>query len=568
MTVTSPLVTFGLYALQIKQDATLACPDLQPFSSMTDLKSGSATTRPYITYEPDFWLLDGQYKFKPTNNAAVHVGLMSLSMSNAAGVFAIPPVLTATFSEIHTTDGLTLHFSQYTNDYCNDLTIAFYDATNVLIRSDAYNPATWELSTGQAVTDFKKIVITFNSTNKAYRYLRMVGIDFGQLIYFTAADIKSCTVVEEFNPLSTELPVDTLDLKLFSSDAAFSIINPAGDYAALQNKQPLDVYENVGNDRIYIGQFFLSTWENPSNTGISFKAIDMLGVLDTVPFSGYLGHSDWEILSIEDFLNIKLGAIGVPYDLDTELLGVQLEGWIPATSYREALQQVAFAAGAYVTCSRAGILQIFKTVLASEVVSQDFDIPASAKGIDSSLTLKTLVTGVDVTAHNYVSNTDVTELFKKTLAVGQYTIAFSEPHHDLIVTGAAFYFQDANYAIITVSSPGLITITGQGYTDTTQVYNITNGTLDANVRQNVIAISDATLINPSNVVATTQRVYDYYQQRYLQKVKLYSPTAAVSDSVLIDTLYNQRISGVVEKMNMDLSGGFRVNAEITGIVAP
>ena len=97
MTRTSPLVSFGLFALALKQDSIPACDDVQTFSIVDDLRTGNVTTKPYITYEPDFWLLDGNYKFKPSTT--VHIGLMSLSMSNASGVFAIPPELVRRMDE-------------------------------------------------------------------------------------------------------------------------------------------------------------------------------------------------------------------------------------------------------------------------------------------------------------------------------------------------------------------------------------------------------------------------------------------------------------------------------------
>lgn len=560
---TAPLISFGLYALAIKQDSTPACDDLQTFAHIDDLKTGNISSRPYITYEPNFWLLSGEYKFMPTVSSLVHVGLMSLSMSDASGNFADPPQLVVTFESVHTTDGLILKFAQYSNDYCADLDVAFYDDTDTLIRSDNYTPTTYELSTAQAVTDFKKIIITFNSTNKAYRYLRVEGINFGQLTYFTGADIKSAVVVEEVNPLSTELSIDTLDLKLYSSDAAFSIINPSGDYSILQNKQPLDVYEIVGNEQKYIGQFFLDEWQNPSNNEIEFRCIDMIGVLDSVP---YLGGIWLTPTTAGALIEEIMTAIDTPYNLDTDLISVAIAGWLPVCTYREALQQIAFACGAYVTCSRAGNIQILKTVLASDVVTFDGTITKAEKGVDQSLTLKTLVTGVEVTAHDYIESTESIDLYNASLTAGTHTIKFNEPMHDLSVTGATVASSGANYAVLTVASTGTVVLSGQRYTDTTQVYGVYNTTLDSNVRQNVLSINSATLVNASNVATVTQRVYDYHQQRYLQKVKLYAPNSAPGESVLIDTLYDQQIGGVIEKMELNLTGGFTVRAEIVGVV--
>jgi hypothetical protein len=565
MTKTSPLVSFGLYALTIKQDASPSMSvALQPFSKLADIRTGNITARPYATFEPDFWLLDGGYKFKQSNDASVHVGIMSLLQSNDVGVFAVAPVLTVNFSSVHTTDGMTFRGAQYSNDFCNSMSVAFYDDSDALIRSDNYTPTSWEFSTTQAVSNFKKIVITFNGTNKPYRYLRLMGIDFGKLTYFTGADIKSASVVEEINPLSIELPIDTCDLMLFSNDATFSIINPLGEYSALQNKQPLDVYETVGNENIYIGQFYLDTWENVSDKEIVFRAIDMIGILENVPYMGGL----WTTATTAGALiESMMSAINTPYDLDPDLYSIDIVGWIPATTYREALQQIAFAIGAYVTCSRTGLIQIYKSVLASELIAYDYAITKAQKGIDQSLTLKPLVTGVEIVAHNYVANTDAVELYNGYLSVGTHTITFNAPAHDLSITGGTIASSGANYAVVTVGTGGTVVLSGQGYTDTKQVSSVYNTALDANVKPNILSINDATLINPSNAATTAQKVYAYYQQRYLQKVKLFSPSATPGDSVLIDTLYNQQIGGLVEKMSINLSGGFVAQTEITGGVA-
>jgi hypothetical protein len=140
MARTSPRVSFGLFAMSVKQDAVFTCPDEQPFSKVADLKTGNVVTRPLISYEPDFWLLSGEYKIKPVSDTAVRVGLMSLSMSDATGEFATPPVLTITFSQPQTADSLNIRFAQASDDYASDLDIAYYDADDALIVTTNYTP--------------------------------------------------------------------------------------------------------------------------------------------------------------------------------------------------------------------------------------------------------------------------------------------------------------------------------------------------------------------------------------------------------------------------------------------
>jgi hypothetical protein len=565
MAKTSPRVTFGLFALDVKPDSIPSTPAvLQPFSKLADLVTDDATSLPYATYEPDFWLLDGGYKFLPPALATVHVGLMSAVMSDANGNFAVPPVLTIDFSAAHTSDGLTLHFSGYTGDWASAITIAYYDAASSLIRSDNYNPTSADFSTGQGVTAFKRILITFSSTNRPYRYLRLSGIDYGQIVTFEGSQIKAATVVEEISLLSADARYNTLDLRLYSADGGFSIVNPTGYYAYLQERQAIAVYEQVDNQSVYMGQFYMDQWENKSETEIEFRCVDLLGVLDKITYNGGLWSGAG--IALPTLLAAILGPIHAPFDLDASLSGVSVIGWIPICSYRQALQQIAIAVGAYVDCGRSGAIKIYKTPIASASVASAA-ITKADKGMDQSISLRPQVTGVEVTAHNYVATSTSTQLYSGTLAAGTHEITFNAPMHDLSVSGATITDSGVNYAVLSVAVTGSVTLSGQTYTDTTQVYSLTNGALPATAKPNMLKITDATLVHLGNMAAVAQLVYDYYQQRYLQKVKLYAPTAyAPGDVVLIDTLYNQQLRCTVEKMSADLAAGFMVQAEMTGVV--
>lgn len=560
MTHTAPRVSFGLYSLVTKADSVPSASNIQPFSKPADLITDNATGLPYATYEQNFWLLDGNYKFLPADLTTVHVGIMSTAMSDGSGNFAVPPVLTIDFSTVHTTDGLTLHFSQFTGDYATSINVKYYNASAGLILSADYTPTSWEFTVAQVVTNFKQIVITFNSTSRPYRYLRLSNIDYGELIYFSGATIKGASIVEETDPISIEVRHDTFSVKIYSKNAAFSIINPTGYYVYLQSRQPLAVYEDVGTRSIFMGHYYLDTWENKSETEIILNCVDLLGVCDTITFNGdlYTGQT------IENVLAGILDPLYLPYNLDPTLVGTTLTGWIPMSSVREALQHIAFAVGAYVDCSRSGAIKIYKSPMASDTPT--VTITKSQKGMGGSVTLKPLVTGVEVTAHNYVSVSTSKQVYNGTLAAGSYKITFGEPLHTLSATGATIASSGVNYAVLTVSSPGTVTLSGQTYLDTTQIFSVYNTGLDASVKPNILRARDATLVNSSNGAAVAQRVYNYHQQRLLQKTKLYAPTdVEPMDVVLIDSLYGQHLSCVVEKMSTNLFGGMVSQVEMTGV---
>lgn len=562
---TSPSISFGLFALEIKPDSTPSMSGLQSFSSANDIKTDNVSPLPYATYEPNFWKLDGNCKLLPVDTSSVHVGLMSTAMSDGSGNFSVAPVLTITFSAPHSTDGMVLRFSQATGDWANSVTVAWYDASNAMIVTHDYSPTSWEFDFDLSVVNFQKIIITFHSTNKPYRYLRLTGVDYGQLLSFTGSDIRAASIIEQIDMLSTTIPINTADIQLYTTDAEFSIVNPSGAYARLSQRQPLSIYETVNGGQLFLGQYYLDTWLNINDNEIEFSCIDLVGILDRTPYQGGIWTGSGILL--QTLISQMLGAISIPYDLDLNLYGIYVIGWIPQCTYRQALQHIAFAVGAYVDCSRSNQLKIYQAVIAADATpGTGAPITNSMKGMDQSVKLKTLVTGVEITAHNYLSVSTSVSLFNGSLDVGSYEIDFAQPVHDLSITGATITSSGVNYAVINVTSPGTVVLSGQSYIDTTQLFSQYNLGLNQYTTPNILKVTDATLVNNINGQSVVSRVYDYNQQRYLQTAKLYAPLLQPAQLVLVDTVLSSKIRGVIEQMNIDLEGGFRVDTSIVGVI--
>lgn len=550
--------------MAIRSDSTLTCSDLQTFSKLTDLQSNSVPNYPYATYEPSYWLLDGNFKFMPTVTSQIHVGLMSLSQSDANGDFATPPELIITFSQEWDTDDLTLIFAQNTPDWASQVEIAYYDDGDVLIQSGIFAPTDSEFSTGQACSGFAKLVIRFLQTNNPYRYARLQALNYGELITFTSADIKSCQIVEEINPISAELPIGTLNLTLRTD--RFSIVDPAGDFANLQNWQPMDVYEIVDGAQVYIGQYYLENWKNKGETEIEFSAVDVLGVLDA---QEYLGT--WYYNAAPSFmLNLILAGTNIMYDIDPAIEAKYQQGWIPIGTIRQALQSLAFAYGGYINVTRSGIIQLQETILPADVTTYDFAITKAQKGIKQELSLKPLVTKVEILSHNYYGLDAEYSIFSGDLDAGQYTFRFEFPVRAInsITAPATIVSSGTNQIVINVPSTMTVTILAQNYLERKTLYSVENGSLPAGTKPNVVKIHDAYQVSSEIAQATAQRIYDYYQHRYLQKVRLYAPECAPGDIVTIETWQGKTIAGIVEKMSSDLAGGFVVDAEISGVILP
>src|SRR3990172_11940752 len=434
MNHTSPIVVLANQgALTIKADASVVLQfgGMQSFGDIADLELDVAQINPYATYEADYWLLDGNYKLAPTSGA--HVGYMSTVMSQSNTNFAAGPEVRFYFTVNHSTTGLKLYFSEFSGDWTDSITVTFRNAAESVIRSDTYTPSAATFETNQAVSNFRRIDLIFNSTNKAQRYARLTGIDFDDLTIFSGADVKEARLVEQIDPLANELPINTLDLKLFSAAGAFSIVNPTGIYANLQYKEPLDVYENINNEIIYMGRFYLDTWESLSENLAEFHASDAVGLMEKPEYLGgiyFPAHGSVSARTIlsENLIDDIMTTAGVAYTLDASLDGISITGKLPIGPCREALQQVLLRIGAYASCARSSVVQIRPFELASDLSAYDHTITAAQKALGKPVQLRDIVTGVEVIGYEYRYNNllESQQRYELSLSTGLHTFLFPD----------------------------------------------------------------------------------------------------------------------------------------------
>jgi hypothetical protein len=574
MSSVSPLINFGKAdALEAKRHCAVACGvAVQSFSKINDLKMHARANKyPYASFEPDIWLLDGSFRIKPASDTNVHVGLMTAELSDSAGNIVTPYLATFTLDRVYNTDGFILHFDDNSDDFCTSVIVSFYNASNALIQSDHYYPTSSVFSTYGIytlnITAFKKITVAFYTTNKPYRFSRLLDIDFFPATYFGRDEIKTCNLTEQIDPSALTLPFNTLDFRLFTDNPEFSIIEPAGGYTLLQDNQPLYCYEDFGGSVTFMGKFYLDTWKNISEKEIEMHAIDLIGVLDKMTWGGDLVGE-----TADQFLTNKLlTPAGIDYFINASLSGVNVTGWMPICSYRVALQHMLLAIGGYATCARDSVINIYPIQLASDIVYPYFTADETNKGANNSVELKSLVTGVELASHNYNFGGVSSVVFSATLPVGQHTILFDEPKYDsnMTVTGATVVSSNVNRVVVDVTSPGTVEVTIERLQDSSRFAGVYNPALPTGTVENVLTLSDTTLVNTLVLEDTAQRVYDYLQQRYLSKMTIFLSNAftyRVGNSVYIDTYNSRQLAGIIEKIEGDLTNISRAKYEIVGIV--
>ncbi len=406
-----------------------------------------------------------------------------------------------------------------------------------------------------------KILVYFFWTNKPFRYIRVARFDVGKFLTLDFSNLREARALEMVNPVGFELPYGTADLKIYSEDDNFSITNPQGYYYDITQNQPIYLYEIVDGTQMLIGHYFMDNWESPARYFIDFHLIDALGLIgENTYYGGILSG-----ITVQNWLSARMAELGMAYELDSALAPITLNGWIPICSYREALQEVALAIGAIVKASRYGGIAVIKApdYEIDQVVSE---IGREEMNLDSPTRLRKFYSGVEVIAHAFRANTGATAeiLFNEPLPVGQHPISWGEPKHSLSISGGTIVSSSANHVIVNVSAAGTVLVQGKPYWHFQSSFKKINAEVSTGAKQNVPKVDQAYLVNLSNVSGVRDRIYNYLMRRYTQKTKLIAPLVESGDLVKIATPDGKQIKGVVESMNMNLSGGYVTEVEISG----
>lgn len=353
-------------------DASVSTNGASPLSDITRLPDGGAEIAA-ISGELNYWSLDGRHIAVDDQDIA----FWSTEMSGADGVFANKPVITITFTQQHSSLGISLRFDTVGGGYVNSLNIKWYQGTTLKANKDfAPNDAVYFCE--QTVTSYDKLVITLNSTNLPYRYARINQIIFGLHRSFGMTAIRSASVVNEMDGSSLSVPVSTLRWTLDSRDDV--------DYM-FQLKQPVE----VRNDNKLIGVYYIDGYSRTAENVYNLDCYDAFGVLDESDFPGgvYTNKSAKTLLG---------EIVGGHFTVTCEASDTPLTGAILPCTRREAAQQVLFAWGACASTDGRDGIRVFSPGSTPSVIGTGRTYSGA------SVEVASIVTAVKVTAHTYTQD--------------------------------------------------------------------------------------------------------------------------------------------------------------------
>lgn len=557
---TNTRIEFGLFDVTARQDSSPSCLAAWPWNDVAkDLRQEDRpAVKKYGTLEQRQFLMDGSFELFPNEPKNGYWGLWSRQQSNADGRFKQPPVLEVRFTQPHSSAGITLHFYEPTQDWASEVQIQWYDAEDHPLGRSSFAPDGVDFYCKRTVVGYTRLRITFLGTNHPGRYLKLSGIDYGVALTFSGQEVVEAHVLEEIDPLSDQISINTLNLTLYNRQKMFSILNPDGVFDALQHKQRFTVWEEVQETPKSpwvdhnMGTFYLSEWSNDSDTLAEFAATDAVGLLDAAPYDGGIYDTTAEEL-MEDLLS------GYAYQLDASFTKERIRGYLPVGTRRSALQQAAFALGAVVDCSRSDKIKIYP--LPSRPSST---ITSNRKLEGSKVHLRPLITGVEVTAHRYQLGTEIQELYKDTLPKGTHEITLSEPAAGITVSGAELVKIGNNAVVVQVSEENEVVLKGRTYSDTNTVIRQRMKDLPPNTQENLLRVEQATLVCPDRALAVAQRILNYYDYRYEMPFRMIAGNELLADMIILESFGGVRARGVLEKLEFDLTGGYLADARLVG----
>lgn len=355
--------------------------------------------------------------------------------------------------------------------------------------------------------------------------------------YATDDDIKVPSgILYEVKALrSDSLEANSLTVTVFSNDKA------------IMGFAKNDKVEYFRDGR-RVGVYYLQTVERVGSDAYTLSALSALGRLITMRHVGgiYTGQTVAEVVPQ------ICGPVAVM--IESVYASRKLYGYLPYSnpdkekgngrSARDNLSQVLFAIGASLGTDENGVMRVEKLW---DGVSAT--ITADQINEDACATVyETPVSAVEITEHQWVKSQDAVTLFEGTAEDGTL-VTFEDPAHSLTAEGFAITEQGDNYAIL---SAGTGTLTGKSYNHLTR---IVRRTVTDGAEENVVTVSDATLVSLTNSVDVAKRMADYYRHRETIRVDVEPGTERAGRVVQIFHPWDKKmVQACVESRETVISG--------------
>lgn len=305
-------------------------------------------------------------------------------------------------------------------------------------------------------------------------------------------------------------------------------------------------------DGVKQGTYFLQSVARVGADRYELSCASALSILTQRPHAGgiYTGQA------VKDVVAELFGDL--PVLVESVYANTPLYGWLPfvsppTASARDNLAQILFAIGANLRTDLNGVLRIEK-LWDGETSS----IPADRTYIGGTVQYDSPISSVSATEHQYIPGTEEATLFEGTAETG-YLITFSEPMHTLTSDGFEIIASGANWATV---SAGAGKLTGLKYVHNTR--QVTQTVTDGS-EENVISVTDKTLVSVTNSVAIAQRLAEYYRCRATVEQGVIAGAECPGHVVRVyDPFDRKMVTACIQSLDTELSATLK--SEMTALI--
>lgn len=467
---------------------------LQTGSALTDLSVG-VLPYDFASFEQDEYVTT---KPKKLYDLITSLGFLTADISDENGDFATPITITADFSAYFSMTGITIS----SRNIIKGLNITAY-RDNVEIVNKNFSAANKEEFYTIDIVLANKIVFTVTKIDKPYHFLGLFGIDFGKIRIFDETQQISAQITQNFSVLGNTLEYDTLDLSIIEQDE--------GDYL-FQKKQPIDYF--VGEQKKVT--FYVDNGVKNDDNTVKVTAYDEIANLE----DNFLGGM-YENYPFNDLLNDIFANTDIDFETTVETENINLNGYLPITSRRKALQTILEASNIRCYKGEKLFFKPLESVLEGVILDETNIIDRPQK------TKKQEIKSVTVNQKVYSRGTEEAEAYHWYVSTTQdILLTFSSPLHSLKayeVTGVdgngndivsetesanvQFLEAGANYCVVRNRSANKIVIKGQKYIESTVEYKRINPLTALNESYENINIELTISANPQEVCDLLYNLY-------------------------------------------------------------
>lgn len=344
----------------------------QSYALLDNLSAGASPCL-IATGEPGRWKLDGSVDILGYVDA--DYGYVSAAQSNTSGKYAAGIGLDVTLTGSYTSSGLTILFDPF-EDVQYAVKVSWYNG-DTLLHSAEYTAGGAELVIERIVTLYNKIKVEFVSSSKPCRYARIQRVIYGVEHVFTPADFTAASLIQEVNPISEDLAIDT---------SSFTLRPQTQMQYMFQSRQPFKIYR----DGALTAAHYLRNADTTTRSNYTVSCQSAIGILADQPFVA-------KIYTSKTAQEIATDILGDAFEwtMQDNLKTVLLSGYIPAGDKRAALHQLLFALGAVCSTADSDAIRIFTLPQTAK------QIPASNIYTGASIKANPVVTSVKLAYHAY-----------------------------------------------------------------------------------------------------------------------------------------------------------------------